>query len=138
MPARIPVLGTGWSFPPTFVKGPNTVEMISDEEDVNSSLHILLSTGIGERVMRPTYGCDLKQFLFEPLDTSLQAYVKDIIITAVLYHEPRIRLDDVTIARNAEQGMIEINVQYTVKTTNSRFNLVYPFYLREATEVREL
>ena len=123
MPARIPVLGTGWSFPPTFVKGPNTVEMISDEEDVNSSLHILLSTGIGERVMRPTYGCDLKQFLFEPLDTSLQAYVKDIIITAVLYHP--------TMAMSPAERVVcawqtSVNDTITVSSIN---NLVIKFFI---------
>ena len=57
-------LGTGWSFPPTFIKQNKGVGTISDVEDINSSLHILLSTRLGERVMQPEYGCNLDMMLW--------------------------------------------------------------------------
>ncbi len=110
--------------------------MIADEEDIRSSLEILLSTGIGERIMQPAYGCDLKRLLFEPLDTSLKAYMKDLIETAILYHEPRIRLDDIALEARPDQGMIEIMLDYTIRTTNSRYNYVYPFYLNEGINIQ--
>ena len=128
-------LGTGWSFPPTFIKGQNSVAMISDEADIQSSLEILLSTGIGERILQPTYGCDLKKMLFEPLDTSLKAYIKDLIKSAILYHEPRIKLDDISLLAKSDEGLIEIILEYTIRGTNSRYNYVYPFYLDEGTNI---
>ncbi len=131
-------LGTGWGFPPNFVKGVNGVELISDEEDIRSSLEILLSTRIGERIMQPTYGCELTKLLFEPIDLTLKAYIKDLIKDAVLYHEPRIILNDVAFnTSNAEEGIIEITLDYTIASTNTRYNYVYPFYLSEGTNIRK-
>ncbi len=128
-------LGTGWGFPPTFVRGGQGVVMTSDEEDIRASLEILLSTDVGERVMQPKYGCDLKRLFFEPLDLTLQAYIKDLVETAILYFEPRIVLDDVTFELAAEEGRIDIRIDYTVATTNARNNFVYPFYIAEGTQV---
>lgn len=131
----MPFLGRGWGFPPEFNKDTNSVKMIASEEEVRSSLEILLCTSIGERIMQPTYGCDLKKLLFEPLDTALEAYVRDLIKTAILYHEPRIRLDDVSLKSLPNEGRIDIRLDYTIRTTNSRYNFVYPFYRQEGTEI---
>ena len=127
-------LGTGWSFPPTFDRGAKSVRMISDEEDIRSSLEILLSTQVGERVMQPKYGCNLDRLVFEPLDTSLQAYMKDLIRTAILYFEARIILDDVKLEPLPLEGRIDIHIDYTVAATNTRSNFVFPFYKEEGTE----
>lgn len=127
-------LGTGWGFPPTFRRGTRGVDMTSDEDDIRSSLEILLSTEVGERVMQPRYGCNLDRLLFEPVDTTLQAYMKDLIRTAILYFESRIILDDVTLEPQPEEGRIDINIDYTIASTNTRNNLVYPFYVNEGIE----
>lgn len=126
-------LGTGWSFPPIFTR--TGVEMVSDEQDIEESLHILLSTEIGERVMQPQYGCNMHRLVFEPLDTSLQAYMEDLIRTAILYFEPRIILNSVTLEPQVNEGRIDINIDYTIATTNTRHNYVYPFYKQEGTEI---
>jgi phage baseplate assembly protein W len=130
-----PFLGTGWSFPPSFNKESRDVAMISSQADINSSLEILLSTGVGERIMQPSYGCDLRKLLFDPIDSSLKAYITDLIKSAVLYHEPRIKLEKVTLDEKPLQGRIDITLEYTIRTTNSRFNYVYPFFLSEGTNV---
>ncbi len=127
-------LGTGWGFPPTFTRN-NSVEMTSDEEDIHCSLEILLSTEVGERVMQPKYGCNMDRLVFEPMDTSLQAYMKDLIHTAILYFEPRIILDNVIFEPVANEGRIDIHLQYTIATTNTRHNYVYPFYREEGSEI---
>ena len=57
-------LGRGWSFPPTFSKSTQNLLMTSDEEDIQKSLEILLSTTIGERFLQPAYGCNLENFVF--------------------------------------------------------------------------
>jgi phage baseplate assembly protein W len=64
-------LGTGWSFPPTFLRRSCTVQMISGESDVRESLWILLSTMKGERIMLPTYGCDIWRYVFQGINTTL-------------------------------------------------------------------
>lgn len=128
-------LGTGWGFPPTFSTATKTVGMTSAEEDIQSSLAILLTTRVGERVMQPKYGCDLHDRVFEPLDVALRADIKDLVETAILYFEPRILFDDVTLEDRPEEGVVLITIHYVVKATNSRANFVYPYYLREGTEL---
>lgn len=129
-------LGTGWDFPPAFDGGPDHVRMVSDEDDIRSSLRILLTTTVGERRMQPRYGCNLRRLVFEPADTTLQAYIKDLVRTAILYFEPRIILDDLALEPDPLEGLIYLHLTYTVARTNTRFNVVYPFYLTDATEVR--
>ncbi len=134
MDRKIPFLGRGWSFPPEFNLAGHTVKMLSDEEDIRSSLEILLSTSIGERIMQPTYGCNLEEWLFEPLDEGFSAYIEDMIQTAILYHEARIRLNGVKLTTTPEEGRVDIDLDYTIRTTNSRYNYVYPFYIREGAK----
>ena len=133
-------LGKGWSFPPTFNKAAQTVEMVEKETDIVQSLHILLTTHLGERVLQPRYGCNTERLLFEPLDTTLQTYMQDLIESAILWFEPRIKLEKVTLTPTPEEGRIDISVDFMVKTTNSRHNFVYPFYQNEGREIngREL
>ena len=69
-------LGKGWAFPPTFDQNTGEVELVSDVLDINQSLTILLSTSLGERVMQPKYGCDMHDYLFEPLNSSLIGFIK--------------------------------------------------------------
>src|SRR5690606_22746903 len=130
-------LGTGWGFPPEFNNQNGSVGMLSDSDDIRSSLEILLSTRPGERVMLPDYGCNLNELLFEPLTTTMKTYMKDLIQTAILYHEPRIAVNKIELVDTGElAGRILITVDYTVRATNSRFNYVFPFYRQEGTEVK--
>lgn len=128
-------LGTGWSFPPTFTEGGRSVRMSSEEKDVEESLHVLLSTRIGERILQPRYGCNTEKLLFEPLDTTLQTYMQEVIKTAILYFESRIKLDKVELISEPEEGRVLIAVDYTIKGTNSRYNYVYPFYIEEGINI---
>lgn len=136
MPTDQAFLGTGWSFPPTFTPGGADVALVSGAEDIQQSLQILLSTRLGERVMQDEFGCDLQGVLFEEVDQSLINTVNSMIADAILYHEPRITLDQLDVTESpAEQGLLLISLEYTVRSTNSRFNMVYPFYINEATAV---
>lgn len=129
-------LGRGWSFPPEFSKDKRTVVMTEGEEDIEKSLQILLSTRLGERIMLPDYGCNLDELLFKPLNLTLKTYVSDLIKTAILYHEPRIDAEKIWIDESAtNDGILLINIDYRIRTTNSRKNLVYPFYKGEGTEI---
>ncbi len=123
--------GTGWSFPPNFSKGTG-VDLIHGESDINESLEILLSTQPGERVMNANFGCDLTPLLYEPLTLTLQTMIKETIEMAILYHEPRIDVLDVNFEEvDEENGLILIDIAYKIRATNSRYNMVYPFYTDE-------
>ncbi len=129
-------LGKGWSFPPTFNNTTDTVEMVSDEEDIQQSLQILLSTRKGERIMLPDYGCNLDEMVFESITTSFKTYMSEMIRNAILFYEARINLNSVTIDDSGStDGVILIIIDYTISTTNSRFNFVYPYYKTEGTEL---
>lgn len=124
-------LGTGWSFPPQFNKNTGTVELLSDEDDIQDSLRVLLCTRVGERIMQPSYGCNLDVIMFEPITESLITFVKDQVFTAIYFYEPRIEPNNVTIEATEEEGKVMITVEYTTRSTNSRNNLVFPYYLEE-------
>ncbi len=125
-------LGRGWAFPPEFGPGGTEVAMAAGEEDIAQGLTILFGTAVGERVMRENYGCDLTHYMFEETDQSLLTSINGAVSDAILYYEPRIRLDGVDVtASDQTEGLILIAVRYTVRANNTRFNLVYPFYLIE-------
>ena len=129
-------LGRGWSFPPTFDRDVPGVQMLEHEDDVASSLNVLLSTAQGERVMVPQYGCNLDELVFENLDTRMKTLMADKIESAILYHESRIELESVKLDDgDGIEGVVVIGVVYRVRTTNSRFNFVFPFYRREGTDI---
>ena len=125
-------LGQGWSFPPSFSKVQHQVDMVSGVEDIYQSLEILFTTSLGERIMNPTYGSGLADSVFDALNTGMLAYLQNLIDTAILYHEPRIDADPVRLEVDEFNGTLWIHVDFTVRTDNSRFNFVYPFYLNEA------
>ncbi len=129
-------LGTGWSFPPEFDQKTKGIKMISNEEDIESSLHILLTTRLGERVMVPDYGCNLDELLFEGLTRTLITYVVELIETAILYHEPRIDVLNIDISETDPlEGKLIVSIDYQIRATNSRRNIVFPFYKEEGTEI---
>ncbi|MES3020482.1 MAG: GPW/gp25 family protein [Pseudomonadota bacterium] len=129
-------LGRGWSFPPTFNSARPGVAMLEDEADIASSLEILLSTALGERTMLPQYGCNLDELVFESLDTRMKTLMADKVETAILYFEPRIETESVLLDDTRQlEGVILIEIVYRVKSTNSRFNFVFPFYKLEGTDI---
>jgi phage baseplate assembly protein W len=129
-------LGTGWSFPPAFNRETASVEMVRNEEDIKQSLNILLSTFLGERVMQPKYGCNLEEFMFDPLNSTMIGFIKDRVETAILYFEPRILTEKVEVTGDDSsdlwEGKFTISIDYSIPGTNSRFNYVYDYYKNEA------
>jgi len=132
--AQASFLGKGWAFPPSFSRNGQDVHSVSEHQDIEQSLQILLNTAQGERIMREDFGCDLHRFMFEEVSQSLANSLTRLITDAVLYYETRIVLNAVNVDESAQtQGLVMITIDYTVRSTNSRFNMVYPFYLDEAS-----
>ena len=127
-------LGTGWAFPPAFDRGSASVVMSSDELNIRQSLWVLLSTRLTERLMLATYGTKLWDEVFDSFDSLTARSIQSQIATAILDWEPRI---DVTAIRvdmvDAASGRLAVQVDFVIRSTNSRSNLVYPFYILEGT-----
>ena len=129
-------LGRGWAFPPEFDPRAGGVTLVTAAEDITQSLEILLATAPGERVMNPSYGCGLRALVFENINEGTITQVRDTIQRAVLFFEPRIILDSVSVdVTDVYRGLMRIQLDYTIKSTNSRGNIVYPFYFQEGTSV---
>lgn len=140
--ADLSFLGTGWAFPPEFTTdplngGPGAL-MLSGNDDIQNSLFLIFSTALGERVMRPTFGADLSSFVFESISVQSLTLIKSMITEAIIYHEPRIKLESVTLNTQTNTiGMIEIILVYAVISINTRYNYVYPFYIQEAVNLTQ-
>lgn len=126
--------GTGWKFPVEFNK--HTVEMLTGDQDIANSLDVLFATNVGERIMHPNYGTALFSFVFMPVTKSMLTYMQAIINDEILFNEARIRVNEIIIEPAiSENGRLDITVEYTVNATNNRYNYVYPFYMKEATNL---
>lgn len=126
-------LGSGWRFPPRFGANGAGVATVSALDDIRQSLEILLGTAQGERVMREDFGADLRSFQFAEIDQALINRIRGQVSDAILYHEPRVVLEHLEVGADPRRpGVLRIGLGYRVRSTNSRYNLVYPFYLDEA------
>lgn len=139
MKHRKTFLGVGWKFPPEFDKTSKSITLISEEADIKESLYILFTTRPGERVMQPEYGCDLSIINFEPTNTNFVALIEDNIQRSILYHEPRITLENIKVMTDRiMDGIVDIEIVYTVIKTNNRNNIVFPYYLIEGTDITDM
>lgn len=131
-------LGTGWSFPPEFPREASEVRMSSDEQDVVDSLRILFGTALGERFLEPKYGLDMHALLFDPISTTLRTFLKERITTAILIYEPRIEVLALEVSSpDPNDGRLSISLDYKIRATNSRYNLVFPYYRVGGNEARQ-
>lgn len=129
-------LGVGWAFPPSFDHNTRSATLAAADDDIAQSLRILFGTTPGERVMQPSYGCDLKFMVFEDIDESTVTDIRDAVERAVRFFEVRITLNAVTVdVTDWADGVLRLGIDYTVRATNTRNNLVYPLYLREGSGV---
>ncbi|MFI3306808.1 MAG: GPW/gp25 family protein [Rikenellaceae bacterium] len=133
------IIGNGWAFPPELEQGGSeSTKMVSDEENIRQSLWVLLSTSPGERVHRCDYGCAIRKYAFEEMTISTQTLLRDEIERAVVMFEPRVKLNRVLFTPIERDGVLNIELQYTILQTNRRTNMVYPFYLFEGTDLQPI
>jgi phage baseplate assembly protein W len=121
-------LGTGWRFPVSIKDG--KILSSGGYDSIRESILIILGTARGERVMRPDFGCGINELVFAPNNPSTATLITFYVKEALLKWEPRIELLNVNAEPDeTEQNKLIITIDYMVKTTNTRDNLVYPFYL---------
>jgi len=124
-------LGTGWSLPvETDTQG--NVSLVSGEENIERSVRLILGTAKGERVMRPEFGCDIHDQVYASLSPGTLNRIEEDVRRALVRWEPRIDVERVEAEPDTESpGKLLIDISYYVQSTNSRNNMVYPFYLQE-------
>lgn len=120
-------IGTGWGFPPTFENG--AVEMTQGIQNIRESLRIILTTTLGERLMRPDFGCRIKEEVFGPMNSTRLTMIETVIRRAILMHEPRVEAKRVTVEARQPEGILEISLEYEIRGAKSRFSLVLPYEL---------
>jgi phage baseplate assembly protein W len=125
-------LGLGWNFPIGQDTGHQIALTADGEESVRQSIWTILATSPGERVMRPDFGCGLADLVFAVNNAATATAVTRAVREALATWEPRIDVLDVYAAPDPSQSnVLNIEINYQVRSTNSRFNLVYPFYLEQ-------
>jgi len=126
-------LGKGWSFPVAKDERAPRFAVAEYEASVEQGILIVLRTALGERVMRPDFGCAIHDLVFAPNSAATLGMAEHYVRDALLRWEPRIEVLDVTaVASDDHDEVLLIGVHYRVHMTDSRFNLVYPFYLNWA------
>jgi phage baseplate assembly protein W len=135
-PQRDDFLGRGWSYPPSFDRDAGSVAMVADEQDIEESLRILFGTQRGERLFHPKYGLDVNDLLFEAMSTTMRTLLEDRVKIGILVYEPRIEPLAVTVhSQEPASGELHIELDYRVRATNSRDNLVIPLYRSDSNEM---
>lgn len=123
-------LGVGWQFPVKRDASQQRFALAEHEESIRQAIRIILSTAKGERVMRPDFGCGIYELVFAPNNAATRGMAEHYVSEALLLWEPRIEMFEVRATVGGEQGEeLSISIDYRVRTTDNRFNLVYPFYL---------
>jgi phage baseplate assembly protein W len=123
-------LGVGWKYP-VQVDRDGAIALSRYEEDIREAIWIILGTAPGERVMHPDFGCGIFELVFAPNDTHTAGLVRFHVEDALTRWEPRIDLGGVEVQADADDpSLLLISIDYRVRATDSRFNLVYPFYLQ--------
>ena len=123
------LLGRGWKYP--FMLDERREVALSDgEDDIQEAIWIILSTAFGERLMHPDFGCGIHDLVFAPNNTGTAGLARYYVEDALVRWEPRIDIEEVEVqADPAQPELLLISVSYRVRSTDSRYNLVYPFYL---------
>src|SRR5215510_13450085 len=123
-------LGVGWSFPLEFEQldgSRRSIKLAEYEESIRQSIRIILETARGERVMRPDFGCGIHERVFALNNSATRGIIEDEVREALLNWEPRIEVLDVEARAEGSEGeVLMINIEYKIRSTESRFNLVYP------------
>ena len=124
-------LGRGWKFP-VEVDEAGKIALSEYEDDIREAIRIILMTAKGERVMRPDFGAGLHEFVFASMSVTTMGSIQAAVQNALIEWEPRVQVLTVVVEPDqGEIGKMLINLDYRVRATNTRFNLVFPFYLKE-------
>lgn len=129
-------LGSGWAFPVTFSAGNLQLFVTNNEDNINESIDLILQTKRGERCLQPLFGSGLQQFFFRKMDETLKGEIIDAVKVSLLHNEPRITVKNVSVDyTDIINGLVSITIVYVYNQSNTRHNYVFPFHLKEGTNL---
>ena len=121
-------VGAGWAFP-LQVDARGGIALARRDEEIEQAIRLILTTYPGERPMRPEFGSPLRDFVFRSASIDTAAELAQVVENALLQWEPRITVESVDVKVDLEErSRLIIDLQYTIKGTNDKRNLVFPFY----------
>ncbi len=105
----------------TFKKHPVTDDLVvsKDASAIKQAIVNLLLTNKGERLMNPTYGSDIRSYLFEPMDFGTANQIKNNIRDTIETFEPRIRELQISATPNFDDNGFDITMTYNVIGTDT-------------------
>jgi phage baseplate assembly protein W len=125
---RVDVVGSGWAFPPS-VDARGRIALARQERDVEEAIRIILLTPVGQRLMRPEFGCRIHDLIFAPNDATTIGLARYYVEDALGMWEPRIQVNEVRVAPDpGNTGRLLIEILYEIKSTHDERALVFPFY----------
>jgi phage baseplate assembly protein W len=125
-------IGTGWAFP-VLPDPSGRLRYASGEASIQDCLLVLLQTATGERVMRPDFGTTAPTLVFAPGSPANLRMLENSISDAIQAYEPRVQLDGVVAEPTpGQENQVVVSVSYRIRLTNTKANLVFPFYLDTA------
>lgn len=128
-------LGSGLKFPLQIDPRTGKIAMSRHEEDIAEAIGIIINTSRGERVMHPGFGSNVAEYAFSSMAHEAQASIAYELREQLILQEPRIIDVEVSCGDgDGNSGTLVVNIGYTVRSTNNRYNRVYPFYLTEGAE----
>ena len=128
------IVGSGFSFP-MGIDASGATAVTSDDDNIRQSMMVILGTAPGERLMRPNFGCAIHDILFEPNTTVTATKIEYEVKRSLQEFEPRVGDIEVhAMPDSSEPSRMNVNISYTIRKTNTKANLVYPFYLRKEGE----
>jgi uncharacterized protein len=124
------IIGQGWKFP-SKVNSSGRLDWSSGPDRIRDAIWIVLATSPGERVMRPTFGAGIQDYVFQPNSAATRARLASAVSAALTMWEPRIDIGNIDVSVGDEPNLVNISIDYTIRTTNELFNLVFPLFLQE-------
>ena len=122
-------IGRGWAFP-LRTDATGGIALVSREREIEEAIRLILGTTPGERPMRPEFGCRIHDYVFGLADGTTANEITIEVKRALARWEPRIDVQDVVVSFDAlDQTLLYIDVRYSIRRTNDRRNLVFPFYV---------
>jgi phage baseplate assembly protein W len=110
------------------------IQLSREDQKVKESIWIILRTGVGERVYRPTFGSRLSELAFAPLNSDTLLRIRLYVLEALEVWEPRITIDEVLTDPDPVRGRVDIIINYRLKDGPDIYSFVYPYYLVSSGE----
>lgn len=128
-------IGTGWCFP-VQTDAAGKIKLVTGNEDIEQAIHIILDTSPGERVMRPLFGCNAKEMVFDSIRPETMTLMADAVRQALTLWEPRILVRSVIVERDEKvETALVCKIDYEINTTHDNRNIVHPFYIDKEPEL---